>query len=1234
MTRWQPASMRSVVTTFVAVATLTPMREAHALSPNDAFNPSPNNIVSCVAEQSDGKIVVGGLFSTIGGQSRSHLARLQPDGSADSGFVPDPNLSVEAVAIQSDGKILVGGSFTSIGGGARASLARLHADGTLDASFSPVFNNAVGAIAIQPDGKILVGGAFTSINGMARTHLARLNADGSLDTGFDPGPDNVVFAICVEEDGNVLVGGAFTTIAGQLRDNLARIQADGTLATGFTPNPNAFVRSLALQRDGRILVGGHFTSIGGQPRNYVARLRPNGDLDPAFNPDANGDVNSIACQADGRIVLGGNFTSLNATTRNRIARLNLDGTLDTAFNPNANNFLNVVVVQADGKILVGGAFTSVGGQPRSYLARLELNGLAETTLNPDINGVVRAIALQPDGKMLIGGSFTTIGATTRNRIARLTTSGTLETFNPNANNTVNAIAVQPDGKMLIGGNFTVIGTTAIRDLARLNNDGTLDTSFFPQPNGQVYGVVVEPNGKILVAGNFTQICGSTRNRVARLNTDGTLDTSFGDPGVNGAVHSLARQSDGKLLVGGAFTSVAGVTRNRIARLQPDGSLDADVDPNADDLVLALAAQPDDKILVGGYFSTVAGQGRNRCARLNADGTLDATFNPNLDGALFSIALQADNKILIGGLFQVVGGLIWGTPRNRIARLNPDGTLDVAFDPNANNSVFALAVQGDGKVLVGGDFTNIGGQTRNRLARLSADLPAQSSLQVSSDGTTITWTRGQSAPELADVVFRHSEDMASWTDLGPGSRTAGGWRLSGLSLPFNQLGYILARGTTIGGCWNGSASLVEVDAQYYNALSTTHLLAVARSGTGSGAVTSSPAGIACGAACSAQFIENSDVELSAAAASGSTFAGWNGDCASCGGSTTCDVHMDTDKSCTATFTLNQYQVTADATGAGSGTVSSDPAGIAYTYPATSTGSAAFDHGTDLVLTAQAGANSAASWTACPGTTGGTPAAATCTIANLSAAVTATAAFTLDQHAITENATPPAGGAVSCDPNPVDHGATSTCSITTNAGYTLQDVTGTCGGTLVGSTFTTNAITAPCTVQATFTLVTSVTIPAATGNGDLTVQVGSPGCGLFDVAAMTEVNVALDPDFDYPYGLVSFSLNCQQADVTIICPGSIAATRYRKYGPTTPGSPATSQWYTFTGAEIVGNQAVLHLRDGVLGDDTAIDGVIVDQGGPGQEVQQEGVPIPAMTLWGVGVLTVMIALASAYCLGRST
>src|SRR5436853_6535759 len=107
------------------------------------------------------------------------------------------------------------------------------------------------------------------------------------------------------------------------------------------------------------------------------------------------------------------------------------------------------------------------------------------------------------------------------------------------------------------------------------------------------------------------------------------------------------------------------------------------------------------------------------AAVRGQSALDG-FDPNANGAVSVVVVQPDGKILIGGNFTTLspnGGV--AVTRNRIARLNPDGTLDTAFNPNANSTVESIAVQADGKILAGGFFSSIGGQTRNRIARLDA-----------------------------------------------------------------------------------------------------------------------------------------------------------------------------------------------------------------------------------------------------------------------------------------------------------------------------------------------------------------------------------------------------------------------------------------------------------------------------------------------------------------------------------
>jgi uncharacterized delta-60 repeat protein len=249
---------------------------------------------------------------------------------------------------------------------------------------------------------------------------------------------------------------------------------------------------------------------------------------------------------------------------------------------------------------------------------------------------------------------------------------------------------------------------ALLCLPRVSGAQSANDGFAPDANNPVLALAVQPDGKVLVGGQFTTIAGQTRNRLARLNADGSLDSGFAATDVDNDVNAIAVQADGRIVIGGAFTQVGAYLRNHIARLNADGSVDTAFDPSANGTsVNALALQPDGKLVLGGGFTSLSPSGggaltRNNIARLNADGSVDTAFNPNASGNVLALALQPDGKLVAGGVFTSLapngGGAI---TRNHIVRLNADGSVDTAFDPNADSYVAALALQPDGKLLLGG-----------------------------------------------------------------------------------------------------------------------------------------------------------------------------------------------------------------------------------------------------------------------------------------------------------------------------------------------------------------------------------------------------------------------------------------------------------------------------------------------------------------------------------------------------
>ncbi|HXI72013.1 MAG TPA: Calx-beta domain-containing protein [Verrucomicrobiae bacterium] len=273
--------------------------------------------------------------------------------------------------------------------------------------------------------------------------------------------------------------------------------------------------------------------------------------------------------------------------------------------------------------------------------------------------------------------------------------------------------------------------------------GSPDTGFNTNTtmNGSVFALALQSNGQIIAGGNFTRVGGTIENSIARLNTDGSLDTDFLDglSGANGAVLSVAYQTDGRIMVGGDFTFVNDVHRNYISRLMTDGSLDSSFNPGsgADSPVYAMAETfvgGARKIYAGGAFGNYNSVSSPGLVRINGDagndggaGTVDSSFDTGLgaDGAVYAVAVYPTNspyagKVLFGGTFTHFNGVAL----NHFGRLNVDGSVDTNFNASLgagpDNSVNAILVQPDGRVLVGGSFTNFNGTALNRIVRLNTD----------------------------------------------------------------------------------------------------------------------------------------------------------------------------------------------------------------------------------------------------------------------------------------------------------------------------------------------------------------------------------------------------------------------------------------------------------------------------------------------------------------------------------
>lgn len=352
-------------------------------------------LIYVVKVQPDGQILIGGAFYSVGGFPAANVARLNPDGSVDKTFSPGLAADlgyIDAIAVQPDGKVLIGGAFSSVTYAAPANLARLNSDGSVDTSFDPslVIDAPVNGIVLQSDGKIVFGGSFNVVDNTLRVNIARLYQDGTLDLSFDACVASSAGAgatgLAVQTNDQILASGDFTFSTGASRSGIARLKSCGELDPTYASSqpgllPNSTAYTLALRGNGQVLLGGDFRGYYISSAPGIVQLTDSGDVDDTFDPGTGIDfqktVYAIALQKDGKAIIAGNFTTYNGQTKYGLARLNLDGSLDPTFDPGLgpNNSVSSLAVQKDGKTLVAGKFTSFNGASRTGFARLKADPL-------------------------------------------------------------------------------------------------------------------------------------------------------------------------------------------------------------------------------------------------------------------------------------------------------------------------------------------------------------------------------------------------------------------------------------------------------------------------------------------------------------------------------------------------------------------------------------------------------------------------------------------------------------------------------------------------------------------------------------------------------------------------------------------------------------------------------------------------------------------------------------------
>ncbi|UOQ73633.1 T9SS type A sorting domain-containing protein [Hymenobacter cellulosilyticus] len=620
---------------------------------------------------------------TVGGRNFITIAKLNADGSPVTSFsVGSGAPSVSTMEVQADGKILVGGDFTTFNGVTANGLVRLNADGSIDQAFSTALNGGftrtssnqatVRSVAVQPDGKILVAGNFDNYNNTGRKGLVRLNANGSLDTSFTPAittnnTDSEVLAVALDPRTNYVL--AFRS--GFSVQQILRMTTTGALDNTFTTQSTFNCLSysstnseeFAVDSNGRVIVSGCFVNYGGvaSGNNFVTRFLSNGQRDTQFavGQQLDSRATCVKVLANDDVLLGGEFSRYGSIRNVNLVRLNSAAQALATPRPAlmADGAVEDVVQQPDGKLLVGGKFWQINGQAAGNIARLNLDGTLDNSFQLNgVDGQVRKIAVRDNGRIVVAGDFTTVGTQASPMVAQLlangspdasfATAGTATSAGAYTSN-VHALALQADGSLLIGGPSTTLGNF-YGPLHRVLTNGAVDAAYSNQIGQfpEVLSLAALPSGK-----HYVGFRGSSPAALVRLNANGSLDNTFTAGTSTGyvVINDLVVLPNEKVLAGGSFSNYGGTARTNLVQLNANGTVDAAFVPPvlSGTGITSLARYANGRILIGGGSLSVDGISRGTVARLNPNGSYDASFSSTLrSGYNAYVTLQADESALV------------------------------------------------------------------------------------------------------------------------------------------------------------------------------------------------------------------------------------------------------------------------------------------------------------------------------------------------------------------------------------------------------------------------------------------------------------------------------------------------------------------------------------------------------------------------------------------------------------
>lgn len=624
-------------------------------------------------------------------------------------------------------------------------------------------DNAITSLSIQKDGKIVVAGVSKDLEGFDKFALARYTTAGNLDPSFGSGGQvstkigdggvDVIYTLTIDIADNIVVGGCSKDSTHGYHFAVARYTSKGDLDTTFGnqgvvatvigDKQQDVIHSLIIQQDRKIVVGGSSLSVANGHQFALARYTNAGALDATFGSggkvvtpigDSHEDViYTVTVDHLNRIVAGGLSKSAANGDQFALVRYTHLGALDTDFGSGGKVLttmgdlheaaIHALAIQNNTKIVAGGFSKSVAKGVQFALARYSSGGVLDTgfgtagkvfTSAGDGNySVINALALDSDNKIVVGGVGKMLNGDYRFALARYGTTGSLDT------------AFGTDGTMLTDVRTGVSSRAFSRAPSRAIN------SYEDKSNA-----LIMLEGKTIVAGSVKDATNGTRFALARYDSTGVLDTTFDEDGkvitaigVGGedVIYTVTVQTTGKIVVGGYSKDSAGKYQFALARYGATGALDSTfgtggkvvttIGNGGDDRITALTIDGSGNIIVGGFTKDTTAGYRFVVARYTTGGVLDSGFGTGgrvitaignaKNDRIAALALDGGGKIVVGGYSQDINDGY----RFALARYTDAGVLDDSFDNDGkvvsvignakDDRITALKIDGSGNIVVGG-----------------------------------------------------------------------------------------------------------------------------------------------------------------------------------------------------------------------------------------------------------------------------------------------------------------------------------------------------------------------------------------------------------------------------------------------------------------------------------------------------------------------------------------------------